>query len=250
MPAIDGGRLPPFSTMTLKQIQERLRRHSSESDAIQLAGFFKTGPGEYGEGDRFLGIRVPAVRSVVREVWRETPHRSVTGLLASPWHEDRLCGLLIWVQQFKKGDELCRQRIYEDYIARTHRVNNWDLVDLSAEHVVGGRLWDRSRRPLDELAKSDLLWDRRISILATFHFIRRGDFSSTLRLAEMLKHDSEDLMHKAVGWMLREVGNRDRAAEEAFLRGTYRELPRTLLRYAIERFPEELRLAYLKGRVK
>ena len=214
-----------------------------------LSRFFKTGPGEYGQGDRFLGLRVPQVRAVVKEVAPAATPADAAELLRSPWHEERLCALLLWVGQFQKGDDETRRDIYTAYLASTDRINNWDLVDLSAEHVVGGWLHARSRRPLYRLARSGCLWERRIAILATFHFVRKGEFDDTLALAELLRHDEHDLMHKAVGWLLREVGKRDQQAEEAFLRRFARELPRTMLRYAIERFPEPLRRRYLDGEI-
>ena len=178
---------------------------------------------------------------------RDLPLPQISKLLKSPWHEERLAALLILVLQFAKADEPHRQRIYDLYLTNTHRINNWDLVDCSAEHIVGDHLLDKSRDPLFVLARSPLLWDRRIAIMATFHFIRRGEFATTLALAEVLRDDREDLIHKAVGWMLREVGKRDMAAEEEFLRRHCRHMPRTMLRYAIERFPEPLRQKYLAG---
>ncbi len=233
----------------VRRIQALLRRQASAAHAAVLARFFKTGPGEYGEGDRFLGLRVPQVRAVVRETAPTATHADAGELLRSPWHEERLCALLLWVHQFRKGDPRTRREIYDAYLASTGWINNWDLVDLSAEHVVGGWLHARSRRPLYRLARSGCLWERRIAILATFHFVRRGEFDDTLALAELLRNDEHDLMHKAVGWLLREVGKRDQAAEETFLRRYCRQLPRTMLRYAIERFPKPLRRRYLDGEV-
>jgi 3-methyladenine DNA glycosylase AlkD len=156
-----------------------------------------------------------------------------------------MLALLIWTYQTKRGTPTLP--LYRAYLANTDRINNWDLVDVSAEHIIGKHLFERNRKPLYRLAKSRSLWERRISIISTFHFIRRNDFNDTLAIADVLLGDEHDLMHKAVGWMLREVGNRDRAAEEAFLLPRYKQMPRTMLRYAIERFPEPLRLAYLHG---
>jgi 3-methyladenine DNA glycosylase AlkD len=232
--------------MRTAEISAQLRVLASAGDAVNLAWFFKTGPGEYGAGDRFLGIRVPAIRGVARSVWRETSFDTALKLLQSPWHEERLCALLIWIEQFRHGDETARRRIYEAYIGNIPRINNWDLVDLSAGHIVGAWLAGRSRRPLETLARSRLLWKRRVAIVATSHFIACGDFGTTLRIAGMLLNDEEDLIHKATGWMLREVGKRDQAAEEAFLARHAAHMPRTMLRYAIERFPEALRLSYLR----
>ncbi len=237
------------SSSQVRQIQALLRRQASAAHAAVLARFFKTGPGEYGEGDRFLGLRVPQIRALMKEAAPAATPADGAALLRSPWHEERLCGLLLWVRLFQKGDETTRREIYTAYLASTDRINNWDLVDLSAEHVVGGWLYTRSRRPLYRLARSGCLWERRIAILATFHFVRRGEFDDTLALAERLRNDEHDLMHKAVGWLLREVGKRDQAAEETFLRRYCRELPRTMLRYAIERFPQPLRRRYLNGEV-
>jgi 3-methyladenine DNA glycosylase AlkD len=167
--------------------------------------------------------------------------------LRSPVHEERLLALLIMVGRYGKGDERERNRIYRLYLGSTRWINNWDLVDVTAAHVVGAHLEKRDRSLLTSLARSPSLWERRIAVMSTFHFIRRDDFGDTLRIARLLLGDGEDLIHKAVGWMLREVGKRDRRVEEAFLRKHSADMPRTMLRYAIERFPEKLRLRYLKG---
>ncbi len=210
--------------------------------------FFKTGPGEYGEGDRFIGIRVPMLRKLARE-HRDLPRRDVLKLLHSPIHEQRAVALLILVAQYERGDKATRQEIYELYLGNLQQVNNWDLVDCSAHKIVGEHLALRSKRPLHRLARSRVLWERRVAIIATLTYIRVGAFDETFTIAEMLLDDQEDLIHKAVGWMLREVANRDRAAAEAFLRPRYKTMPRTMLRYAIERFPERRRKQYLAGRV-
>jgi 3-methyladenine DNA glycosylase AlkD len=228
--------------------QQRLRSLASPAQAAVLARFFKTGPGQYGEGDRFIGVKVPAIRKVAQE-FRGLPLPEVECLLRSEIHEERLLALVILVGQFQKGDNASRKRIYDLYLAKTQHINNWDLVDLSAPQIVGGYLENRSRKPLDRLAKSTSLWERRISILATHWFIRHGDFADTFRIAEKLLGDEEDLISKAVGWMLREVGKRDVAVLERFLREHCRVMPRTMLRYAIERFPEGRRRAYLNGTV-
>lgn len=229
--------------------RDKLRGHASREDAAVLVRFFKTGPGEYGEGDRFLGVRAPATRRVARE-FRELPLPAVQELLESPWHEERLLALLIMIEQFRRGSDDRQREVYEMYLANTCHINNWDLIDISAAHIVGAYLAHRSRRALHKLARSTDLWERRIAIVSTLHFIRRGELGETLALAGTLLHDPEDLIHKAVGWMLREVGKRDLAAEEAFLKPHYHTMPRTMLRYAIEHFPEPLRLAYLKGKVR
>jgi 3-methyladenine DNA glycosylase AlkD len=230
--------------MNAQKVQDRLRSFANARDAAFLPGFFKTGPGQYGEGDVFIGVRVPAVRKVAAE-FKSLPLPEVVRLLHSKIHEERLTALVILVLQTAKGDAAIRKRVCNLYLANTKHINNWDLVDLSAPQLVGVHLNDKSRRPLDRLAKSAWLWDRRISILATFHFIRQGDFDDTIRIAEMLLTDREDLIHKAVGWMLREVGKRDQDALEAFLQMHSQSMPRTMLRYAIETFPPKKRLAYL-----
>jgi 3-methyladenine DNA glycosylase AlkD len=227
------------------EIETRLREMGDPESARVLQGYFRTGPGEYGEGDRFLGIRVPALRALVRE-YRGVALGEMDTLLGSPWHEARLLALLLMVDAYGRGGAAAREDIYRLYLERTSRINNWDLVDLSAPHVVGAHLVQGDRSVLEGLARSELLWERRIAILATQHFIRRGDFGTTLRIAEMLVDDRHDLIHKAVGWMLREVGNRDREAEETFLRRHHATMPRTMLRYAIEKFPPELRRRYMQ----
>ena len=168
-------------------------------------------------------------------------------LLRSPWHEERLLALLILVRQYQRGDAVRRDQIYRLYLSGTRRINNWDLVDCSAGHIVGAHLLGRDRRVLERLARSRLLWDRRVAIIATSHFIGRGDFATTLRIARLLRDDEHDLIHKAVGWMLREVGKKDRAVLEAFLQRHAARMPRTMLRYSIERFPEPLRRRYLSA---
>lgn len=209
--------------------------------------FFKTGPGEYGEGDQFAGLSVPQVRALAKEL-QGLPRIETLRLLHSPLHEARLLALLILMRAYEQGGEKEREDIYRLYLANTRWINNWDLVDVSAAPIVGAHLWSRDRSVLDRLAASGLLWERRIAILATLHFIRRGEFADALRIAERLLDDREDLMHKAVGWMLREVGKRDLAAEVGFLEAHAPVMPRTMLRYAIERFPEDERLCYLGRR--
>ena len=233
---------------TVQDARARLRALGDAEDAVFLQRFFKTGPGEYGEGDRFLGIRVPPLRALVRE-FQHLPLAGVLELLRSEWHEERLFALLLMVRQYQTGDAEARTAIYDAYLANTRFIDNWDLVDSSAEHVVGAQLDDRDRSVLDALARSESVWERRIAIIATFHFIRRGELADTFRIAEALLGDRHDLIHKAVGWMLREAGKRDQAAEEEFLRKHHRSMPRTVLRYAIERFPEPLRRRYLAGEV-
>ena len=234
--------------MDAAALKAELRRLASPDDAAFLQRFFKTGPGEYGEGDLFIGIRVPVLRGLAKETDR-LPLRGVRTLLHSPIHEERMLALLILVHRFKnrKTSEEERDQIYRLYMDNTAYINNWDLVDLSAPCIAGPYLENRPRTPLYERAKSALLWDRRIAMISTHFFIRNRDFTDALAIAQLLLNDPHDLMHKAVGWMLREIGKRDQAEEELFLQKHYRVMPRTALRYAIERFPEPLRLAYLRG---
>ncbi|ASQ91092.1 DNA alkylation repair protein [Prosthecochloris sp. GSB1] len=231
----------------VEDIQARLRSLGDQGIADRSMRFFRTGKGEYGEGDRFLGIRVPALRKQLRE-FAGVSLDDVGGLLFSPFHEERLFALLLLVVKFERGSGEERQAVYDFYIRNRNRVNNWDLVDSSAPHIAGAWLEGREKTPLYELARSASLWDRRIAIVATFHFIRRNRFDDTLNIAGLLKHDREDLIHKAVGWMLREVGKRDARAEKEFLRLHAVGMPRTMLRYAIERFPEPERRQYLKNK--
>jgi 3-methyladenine DNA glycosylase AlkD len=229
-----------------KAVTEKLHALASSETATVLQRFFKTGPGQYGEGDVFLGIKVPPLRALARK-YRDIDLATIETLLASRYHEIRLFALLLLMQFYLSANEADRQSACDLYLRNTRHINNWDLVDVSAPHIVGRHLEQRSRQILQRLACSDSLWERRIAIVSTLHFIRRNDFSDTLRIAERLLHDRHDLMHKAVGWMLREVGKRDQQTAERFLQQHYPHLPRTTLRYAIERFPPELRMAYLKG---
>ena len=234
--------------MTIRDIRSKLGRLGNKKKAKVLQGFFKTGPGEYGEGDIFLGIKVPDVRKLAKE-YQYLPTKEVKQLLKSSIHAERLLALLILIHKFSKGNDPTKKSIYELYLKNTQFVNNWDLVDLSAGHIVGAFLMEKNRKPLYRLARSKYLWERRISIISTFHFIKLYEFSETLKIGEMLISDEEDLIHKAVGWMLREVGKRDMQTEEKFLKKHYKKMPRTMLRYAIERFPEAKRQRYLKGTV-
>jgi len=233
---------------SLEEAKRALREHATEAHAATCLWFFKTGPGEYGEGDRFLGVRVPQTRKVAKR-FRDLPEKEVLTLLTSEFHEERLLALLLLTGRFAKGDADDQARVYELYLNHTRYINGWDLVDTSAPQIVGGYLLNRSRKPLYTLVGSSSLWERRIAIMATFTLIREEQFEDTLNLAERLLQDPEDLLHKAVGWMLREIGNRDRDAEEKFLIQHYRDMPRTMLRYAIEKFPQERRQQFLKGRV-
>jgi 3-methyladenine DNA glycosylase AlkD len=246
-PAIDT-QVGLSTALDARVAQQRLRSLGCPEQAAILARFFKTGPGQYGEGDQFIGVKVPVIRNVGK-AFQRLPLSEVECLLHSEIHEERLLALVILVGQFHKSDDAARKQIYDLYLANTQEINNWDLVDVSAPKIVGGYLEQRSRRPLYRLAKSACLWERRIAILATFHFINQGDFTDTLKIAEVLLGDKADLIHKAVGWMLREVGKRDVAVLEAFLNDHCRAMPRTMLRYAIERFPEKLRRKYMDGKV-
>src|SRR5690348_2577373 len=234
--------MPP----TARDALDRLQALGSPEAAAFAARYFKTGPGQYGEGDVFLGVRVPALRKLAME-FRALVEGEVLSLLGSEFHEARLLALLIWVRATSRGDEATRRRVYDLYLANTRSVNNWDLVDASAREIVGGYLHDKDRGPLHRLARSASLWERRIAIVATHYFIARHDFADTLGIAGLLLGDPHDLIHKAAGWMLREVGKRDRAALEGFLRAHHRSMPRTMLRYAIERLPSDVRRAYLTG---
>lgn len=235
-------------TSTSQEIRKALRCLADPAIATHSKRFFKTGKGEYGEGDQFLGIRVPVLRKQAK-AFQNTPLNEVQKLLESPFHEERLCALLILVRKFAQGNPDEQTRIYTFYLNNTQYINNWDLVDLSAYHIIGPYLEHKNKRPLHKLAQSKSLWERRIAIISTFHFIRNNQFDDSLTISETLLDDSEDLIHKAVGWMLREIGKRDLEAEEAFLTQHYPQMPRTMLRYAIEKFPEQKRQQYLKGLV-
>ncbi len=234
--------------MTAQKIQKSLRQFASREKAKVLQGFFKTGPGEYGDGDIFLGVVVPDIRTVAKE-FRDAPLGEITTLLASTIHEERLLALLMLVSAYTRADDSLKRKIYSLYLKNTKYINNWDLVDLSAPNIVGAYLLDKSRKPLYAFAKSKDLWKRRIAILATFQFIKQNDFDDSLGIAKILLSDDHDLLHKAVGWMLREVGKRSLPVEEKFLRQHYRKMPRTMLRYAIERFSEGKRQRYLGGKI-
>jgi 3-methyladenine DNA glycosylase AlkD len=232
--------------MVTKEIRKRLRQEAIEKDALFLQKFFKTGAGQYGEGDVFLGIRVPVLRKLAREYKTLLPSQ-VLPLLHSAYHEERLFALIILVNAFAKGDETLRRQIYDLYLASTRYINNWDLVDISAPNIAGAFLMDKDRRDLYLMAQSASLWERRIAMLATLYFIRKNQFTDALQISGLLVRDTEDLIHKASGWMLREVGKRDINCAELFLQKHCKIMPRTMLRYAIEKFPEAKRQMYLKG---
>ncbi|MFA6486684.1 MAG: DNA alkylation repair protein [Candidatus Magasanikbacteria bacterium] len=244
------------------KIQKELNKLADKQQAIILARFFKTGPGQYGAGDKFLGIKVPQQRLVAKKYYREATLSDVARLLHSPYHEHRLTGLIILVLKFSQSNPLEQQRIYNFYLKNTKYINNWDLVDVTTPQIVGvcllqmdcqsepclpaGRRQRRiSRQILYKLVRSPSLWERRIAILATFTFIRAWQFDDTIKLAEILLNDPHDLIHKAVGWMLREVGKRDQTTLIKFLNKNAGRMPRTMLRYAIEKFSEDKRRYYL-----
>jgi 3-methyladenine DNA glycosylase AlkD len=230
----------------IREIRQKLSEIKDDSHARILGRFFKTGPGEYGEGDIFIGLRVPQLRTLAR-TYEYVKLEDTLELMTSPIHEERLLALLILVRSYKNSDETMKEKIYRFYLENIRFINNWDLVDLSAEHIMGGHLFTRDREPLVLFAHSKILWERRIAIMATFHFIKKGQFTLTFSLVESLLGDKVDLIHKACGWMLREIGKRDIRSEETFLRLHCKTMPRTMLRYAIERFPEDKRQMYLRG---
>lgn len=253
----------------LDSLIKDLRKLADKEKAVILARFFKTGKGQYGEGDIFLGITVPAQREVAKK-YKDLTLSEVEGLLKSKIHEYRLTGLLILVEKFKntssrhsrsfvesdstqddreslgeKANEKTRKKIVDFYLKNTKYINNWDLVDLSANHILGTYLLDKDASILKKLAASKNLWKRRIAIIATFAFIYKNEFKETLEISRLLVSDPHDLIQKAVGWMLREIGKKNQEVEEAFLKQHYKKMPRTMLRYAIERFDERKRKVYL-----
>ena len=234
--------------MTAKQISKTLRELANPAIAEKSQRFFKTSEGDYGEGDRFLGIRVPVLRELTK-TYQATALSEIQILLKSAFHEERLFALLLLVRKFTKGNELEKKNIYQFYLQNTQYINNWDLVDSSAYQIVGAYLEDRDRQILYQWVKSESLWERRIAVISTFQFIRKNQFKDTLKLSQQLLYDPEDLIHKAVGWMLREVGKRDLSLEKDFLKTHYKQMPRTMLRYAIEKFPTSERQLYLQGRI-
>lgn len=236
------------NNLTAEAVHEKLLSLANPEIAEHSQRFFKTGVGEYGEGDQFLGIRVPVLRKQVTQ-YQQLPDAEVIRLLHSPFHEERLFALLVWVKQFQKAPEEDQAHLYNLYLHHTQYINNWDLVDSSAYQIVGVFLEGKDRQPIYSLAQSQSLWERRIAMIATFQWIRNHDFEDALALAKLLLQDPEDLIHKAVGWMLREIGKRDLEIEKGFLKVHYQDMPRTMLRYAIEKFPKPERQGYLKGLV-
>lgn len=237
--------------MSLAKLKKDLRSVSNPKKVNAYQRFFKTGKGEYGEGDIFTGVTVPNCRKVAQK-YKDLPLVKVDKLLHSKIHEERLVALLILVEKFtiaNKLEQAASADVYKFYLINTKYINNWDLVDLSASKIVGAYLSNKDKRILYKLAKSKSLWERRISIIACFYFIRESEFNDALKISKMLLNDKDDLIHKAVGWMLREIGKKNQKVEEEFLKLHYRQMPRTMLRYAIERFDKNLRQKYLKGKI-
>ncbi len=233
--------------MYLESLKEDIKKAANKKRAKVLQKFFKTGKGEYGEGDIFLGITVPETRKIAKK-YINLDILSIDFLLNSRIHEERLLALLILVENYKKSNDERKYQILDFYLKNTKKINNWDLVDLTADKILGDYLNDKPKDVLYNLARSSNLWERRIAIISTFYFIKNNQFDETLKIAEILLKDKHDLIQKAVGWMLREIGKRNQQTLKDFLKINYKNMPRTTLRYAIEKFPEEERLEYLKGK--
>ncbi len=234
--------------MSLSELKNVLKSKANKQKAVVLQRFFKTGKGQYGEGDIFIGITVPEQRKIANQ-FSELSFDDIKQLLYSEIHEERLISLLILVNRYQKTDEKEKKNIYDFLIRHRKRINNWDLVDLIAPKTIGDYLIDKDKSILFKLASSQNVWDRRIAVMSTFPCIRKGEFQTTLKLSENLLYDEHNLIQKAVGWMLREIGKIDLKAEEAFLKNYYKKMPRTMLRYAIEKFPEIKRKKYLNGKI-
>ncbi len=236
----------------LNQLESILKQKSNPEKAKQLQRFFKTGKGEYGENDIFLGITVPEQRKIVKE-FMELSIGEISLILGSKVHEKRLIALLILIEKYKKANkkknEEEKKQIFDFYLKNTKNINNWDLVDLSAPNIIGNYLINKDRQILYKLANSIHLWEKRISVISTFAFIRNSEFEDSLKISEILLNDKHDLIHKAVGWMLREIGKKNEKILEDFLKKHYKNMPRTMLRYAIEKFPESKRKGYLNGEI-
>jgi 3-methyladenine DNA glycosylase AlkD len=234
--------------VTAKNVISNLKLVADPVKADFLPHFFKTGKGEYGEGDRFIGVIVPKQRQIAKKFVR-LPYPEIRKLLINPFHECRLTALLILVAQFNRGDEAERKKIVDFYLQNTKSINNWDLVDLSAPNIIGKYYLSKNKSIIYELAKSDNLWERRIAMIATYEFIKVNQFADVFKIAEILLSDKQDLIRKAVGWMLREAGKRNQELEEKFIKKYLRVMPRTTLRYAIEKFADTKRREYLTGPV-
>jgi len=233
--------------MVAKELIECFELLADPEQAIFLQRFFKTGKGQYGEGDVFYGIKVPQTRQIAKE-FKQISFAELIKVLKNPVHEIRLCGLMILVEQFKKAKEEDRKKIVDFYLSNTQYINNWDLVDLSCYHILGTYLLDKPRDILYSLAESSNMWEQRIAIVGTLAFIRKNEFEDTLAISKMLLNHKQDLIHKAVGWMLREVFKRDETVVLDFIETHYSQMPRTALRYAIEKLPEEKRKDVLQGK--
>ena len=231
--------------MSLYNLIKDLLKEKNSEKAKLLSGFFKTGKGQYGEGDEFLGIMVPVQRTIAKKYFSYVTLEEVKKLLAGKYHEFRLTALIILTLKVKKADEKLKKQYFNFYLANSKFINNWDLVDVTCRDIIGNYLLDKGRSILYSLARSKNIWEKRIAIISTFAFINKGDFADSLKIAEILIHDKHDLIHKAVGWTLREVGKKDQKLEEAFLKKHYETMPRTTLRYAIEKFPKTKRDFYL-----
>ena len=234
--------------MSLTEIRKAISKQKNPTQALVLQRFFKTGKGEYGAGDIFYGIKVPEQRTIAKQ-FMDLGLDNLKTLIRSKVHEERLIAAFILVDQYKRGDEKKKKIIFDFYLKNRKGINNWDLVDLSAPKIVGMHLLDKEKKMLYKFANSKDLWEKRISIISTQTFIREHFYEDTLNISKILLHDKHDLIHKAVGWMLREIGNRDLETEEEFLKKHYKTMPRTMLRYAIEKFPEQKRIAYLRGKI-
>ena len=234
--------------MSLTEIRKAISKQKNPTQALVLQRFFKTGKGEYGAGDIFYGIKVPEQRTIAKQ-FKDLTFDDLKELIKSRVHEERLIAAFILVDQYKRGDEKKKKIIFDFYLKNRKGINNWDLVDLSAPKIVGAYLIDKEKELLYKFANSNDLWEKRISIISTQAFIREHFFEDTLNISKILLGDKHDLIHKAVGWMLREIGNRDLETEEEFLKKHYKTMPRTMLRYAIEKFPEQKRIAYLRGKI-
>lgn len=232
----------------LAELRKKIKALGSTDIAETMQWFFKTGKGEYGEGDVFAGLKVPTQRKLARE-FRDLSLSDLKELLDSEVHEERLISLFILIDKYERGDEKEKKAIYAFYIRYRKLINNWDLVDLSAPRIIGKHLLESDKSILFKFASSKILWERRIALLSTYEFIRNHNYDTTLKLAKILLNDEHDLIHKAVGWMLREIGKRNLKVEEKFLKSYYSMMPRTMLRYAIEKFPETKRKKYLKGKI-
>ena len=232
----------------LSDLRKKMYRLSSDKIAKTMQWFFKTGKGQYGEGDIFIGLKVPTQRLLAKE-FKDMEFNDLKMMLSSKIHEERLIALFILVDRYQKADENEKEKIFKFYLKYRRGVNNWDLVDLSAPKIMGKHLLEKDKSILFDFAISKNIWERRIAVLSTQEFIRNNKFDSTLKIAEILLKDEQDLIHKAVGWMLREIGKIDLATEELFLKQYYKKMPRTMLRYAIEKFPESKRKKYLQNKI-